>query len=717
MSFNRIRILGITFLLFISFSVRAHLADSVIQCLHVDSLSHTYTALSPGETSFLLSGKKMYEVAHIDGTFPSDVEKHVERGIWCHPVKLLSAIDCVVAEAGEESWTLTDARRFSYDFHSARFEFDKNGLQITRRDVIAEDAPALYIVLQIANTRRKTRHLSLTFTFHTDIRPSARCSKLLQDEHELTVRSHEANVVVGNRTGALVVGNGNVPCRYEQRGSQVKVEYQLDVPPHGEAVSFPLLIVGNNQGNSNEAEAEHGRLLARSAEIVSEKSEYYHRQLFQGVSFRCSDNRLSDAFYCAKANVLLNTCDHSPYVKRPFVRAGVPVYPRLFGTDFCFSVRGLLAGGFAPLVRSTLLTMGEYAREHLRAPHEISSDGVLLGWDHIQITPQWIAVCLDYYAWSLDSDFLHEVYPLCRKLLDDVQAHADSDGDGFPEGHGLMEESEFKADWEELSSASYLYTALRAVACMAELEGDRADARAYRRRANDYQHRFNDIWWNREEAIWNGAFTASGEPRPYHFWNVVFPQKSGVAIASRGNEAMERIVRHWVNDAWGMVGRYTPGRDQSQEGVGIVHNNLCATSAFSYGKGDLGWQLLKLTTQSVFDLQHSCLGLFPECQPGLCSNISQLWSYATFMESILMGLAGIIPSVEEGIINIHPFFPDELSFVSVDRMQVGSELISLKWVRKKSDRISLEVGYTGDTRRIKFSDDLKKTIDCRVYKI
>lgn len=673
--------------------------DSVLQQLQFGEIAFTPPQHSPGETIFLLSGQKMYEVACIDGSYPFNNDLWSEQGIWCHPMKLLSAICFSIAE-GPGSWEPLHAKEFTYSFHAANFAFETNNLHITREDVVAEREPALSTTFTFDNRSSRERTLTFRVDLHVDLRPSVRCTGLKTTS--TFIQLDGKTLTASNENGSFAFGNGEIPHAFSKKDSVATLEYRITVPGNG-STRFPLLLTGANQGKQDAAKKLFRKLISQTGQIKQEKEAFYTKKVFrEGTKFDCSDKRLTDAFYCAKANVLLNRCDHTPYVEHPFIRAGVPTYPRLFGTDFCFSAYGLLESGFAGTVRSTLLNMAAYSRMHLRSPHEISSDGTLLGWDHIQVTPQFIAACGDYYAWTSDSTFLKEAYPLCRTLLDDIQTNADSDKDLFIEGHGLMEESEFKGNWEELSSSAYLYPALTALAFMADKYGDKGKTAEYRQKAVSYKHAFNSCWWNEKENIWYCAFSEDGKGKPYNFWSVLFPQKARVAESEKGRIAMVRIENEWTNDTWGMVGRLQPERDQRNDGVGIVHNNLCATTAFDYGKEELGWKLLQLTTKGVFGLPHACLGLFPECQPGLCSNISQLWSYATFLESLLHGLAGISIDHTDGSIHIAPSFPGALTSLAVEDMQIGSEKLSMVWEKGRKGKIFVTIRFSGDPKQIKY---------------
>ena len=684
----------------------------VCQTLNFKSIS-VPSKQTMGETTFLLSGKKMYEVGCINGTFPVDTDWQMERGIWCQPIKLLSSIDYSIIE-NETEWKLSDACEFAYRFYETDFMFEKEDLRIIRTDMVAETQPAMFSVLTFKNESNKMRTLKLRLSFHIDLRPSKRCASL--KDFPFNVYIKDEMLVAHGSHGALAIGNTYKPITFVLQDSVAVMEYELSLSEKSKS-AFPILIVGDNLGNVDKTLFLHRELLSQYVQERKSKKDYYEQSVLGGTTFECSDSKLTNAFYSAKANVLLNLADHSPYMKQTFIRAGTPYYSRLFGTDFCFSVRGLLASGFHALSRDVLLAIADYAREHLRAPHEISGDGILLGWDHIQVSPQFITACNDYYAWTSDRTFLMTVYPLCCSLISDIFSKADKDKDGFIEGHGLMEESEFREDWEELSASSYIYPALKSLSDMAKIMGDSQISGKYRKIADDYSTDFNRVWWNKEENIWNCAFSASNEGMPYHFWSVIFPQKSGVANVEYGIKAMKRIEHDWVNDQWGMVGRFRPEADQENEGVGIVHNNLCATAAFDYGLPEFGWKLLNLTSKSVFDLNNSCLGLFPECQPGLCTNISQLWSYGTFLETILQGLAGIEVNAVDGFIDIEPAFPEDLEYLSVNGIRVNDENLSLYWTRKRDGKIFLSIRYSGNLKEIHVSEQIEDACQVEISQI
>lgn len=192
-------------------------------------------------------------------------------------------------------------------------------------------------------------------------------------------------------------------------------------------------------------------------------------------------------------------------------------------------------------------------------------------------------------------------------MIQDIIKDIDIEKGLYIPGHGLMEEAEFQSNWVELTTAAYTFPALDCMAKMASIMGEVAEYGLYSSLASAYKKRFNADWWDDSHAIWPSALSGNGEKVYSHFWNVVFPQKTKLAQDGNGQVTFGNIQKYWVNDFWGMVGKYNEGEDISHNGVGLVHNNICATAAFEYGHThtDLGWKLIQLSSQAPLSLQES----------------------------------------------------------------------------------------------------------------
>lgn len=653
------------------------------------------------QVPYFLSGKKMYEIGMMDGSFPERKDKAEERGVWIHPVKLLSGFGFSILEDGQNEWTLVDAQDFEFDFYSARFSFSKNGFSVVREDFVGEDDKALYVRLKIKNDLFEDRSFQLKFWGKVDIRPSWR-TETLQDSKD-SICYKDGKIVAFDSSGFFMMGSLMSPSGYFVNQDVVTLDYDFSLSA-GESLEIPFLIAGENAVALvpfDEFEKRCENLIGRYAEEKEKKKREYIRSITENVRFDCSRKDITDAFYCAKANILMNIKDERPFYPDLFIGAGVPVYPRLFGTDFCFSLSGCLSGGFDDIARKTLKNLLYYAAKNLRAPHEVSSDGILLGWDHIQVSPQLVNAVWEYFLWTRDTLFLAEAYPLCKRMMQDILENMDETKKLYISGHGLMEESEFQSNWVELTTAAYTFSAFCSLSEMAGVMQENSVSEHYSVLASEYQKRFNADWWDDAYAIWPSAMNDKGEKVYSCFWNVVFPQKTELANGLRGQRAFSSIKKYWVNDTWGMIGKYNEGMDISHEGVGVVHNNICAMAAFLYGDVELGWKLIQLSAKAPLLLKNSPLGLFPECQPQGCSNISQLWSYATFLESTVKGLAGIRPCLSDNSVEIYLHVPDDLDYVSVEDFKIGNDLYSLNWEKTKEGNLSVRISGKGENKKIK----------------
>ncbi|GHV30439.1 hypothetical protein FACS1894177_03010 [Bacteroidia bacterium] len=678
------------------------------QRLKFGSIDKNVSVPAMNQTSFFLSGKKMYEIGLMNGSFSEDDDRTVERGIWCHPMKLLDGFGFQLSENGYENWMLTDANTIDHNFYSAKLFFAKNNLSVTREDFVVEEEQALFSAIRIENTTSVQREITLSFSSKINVRPSWRAESI-KDEKDSIFYS-EGLIIAFDNQGALTMGSKQKPSAFSIEGNNITLTYSLELPTNSN-VEILFLIAGDNRsmGNYSSAYNTFNRLSNNYASIKKEKRLYYEKAILQGVNFKCSDEKITDAFYCAKANMVMNTRDAKPFYNDMYFAAGVPVYPRLFGTDFCFSAAGTISAGFDTITRSTLNNILDYTKQHLRGPHEIGSDGKLLGWDHVQVGPQFVAASWEYYAWTKDREYLELAYPVCKQMIEDLFKTADDDHDLYIQGHGLMEEQEFQGDWEELTTSAYMYPALECLSNMAALLNEPEVARQYKNKATIYKKNFNRDWWDDKKKIWPSALSNNNKKEFGNFWSVAFPQKTKLANDKHGQIAMNYISDHWINNTWGMVGKYTPGEDITNAGVGVVHNNICATAAFNYGHTNLGWKLIKLAAKAPFDLPHFQLGLFPECQPHGCSNISQLWSYAPFIESILQGLIGINSVGLEDRVEIFCHIPDDLEYLSTDNIMIGDQNLSISWEKQQGNKIAFKIKSSIPDRSVLLRIPLNKS--------
>jgi hypothetical protein len=276
-------------------------------------------------------------------------------------------------------------------------------------------------------------------------------------------------------------------------------------------------------------------------------------------------------------------------------------------------------------------------------------------------------------------------YPVCRDILAHALATADQDHDGYLEGPGLMEQAGMGP--ERIDSVCQLYAAYESLAAMADALG-KSGAENYRRRAAELKRNFNRDWWNPVEKMWACSLRTDGSQTMDNFWAVVFPQQTGIAEPDKAVIALDRIQKEWVNDQWGFVHQWKP--KMSGEGVGVVHNNVLAQTAFTYGRADLGWRLLQLSAKAP--LGERMLGAFDETIPG-GGDLVQLWSFGPFLECVIEGLAGVRPQPGNHRVDLFPQLPRALDWFKLEDCRIGQHRLTLER-RRIGKRITTTVTHT-----------------------
>ena len=486
---------------------------------------------------------------------------------------------------------------------------------------------------------------------------------------------------------AVVAGSDRSPTGHGITGTHGYLEYRVTLPARGEA-TLKFLVVGEHQGGLGTARTRFRSIANRTAELLAAKHALYRERILGGVKFGCSDPALNDAFLCAKTNVVMSVMDLRPGYPAPFLAAGFPIYTWLFGCDSLHSTAGVAAAGFDAVARGTLDCLLHFAAEHRQGAHEVASNGRLLGWDHIQETPQLVAACWSHFQWTGDRNFLRAAFPVCRDIIAHALARADQDHDGYLEGPGLMEQPGMGP--ERIDSVCQLYAAFRSLAGMAKALGE-PGADDDLRRAEELKTRFNWDWWNAKADMWACSLRQDGTQTMDDFWAVVFPQQVGIADPDKAAIVLDRIQKEWVNDQRGFVHQWKP--KITGEGVGVVHNNVLAQTAFTYGRPDLGWRLMQLSAKAPLGVR--MLGAFDETLPG-GGDLLQLWSFGPFLGCVIEGLAGIRIQPGADRADLFPQLPGTLDWFKLEDCRIGRHRLTLEQRRTGGTITTIVTHSQGD---------------------
>jgi len=622
-------------------------------------------------TLFFLSGEKMYEVGAMSGDFPA-IGWHIDGemgGVWAHPIKVLDGFYFEIDDHGGP-WLLTDCKDFSHGFTDAVFRFEKNGLQVERKDFVAEDEAALFSLITLRNTGKQTRSVTLRFIAYIDLRPSW-YSTLPVGKDILTFQDGK---IVGSDSAegnwGVVLGGNIPPHSHEITSSRGILGYPVSLAP-GQEKELRFLIVATHEDGPTKALSDFDRLMGQADKLLAEKRALYKEKIFGGVRFKSSDSLFNQAYYCAKANLIMLSTDVSPYIGR-YLFAGIPEYVQLFGCDTAYSVPGLVSTGFTDEAVNALKNLAQVGeRQGGRIPHEVSTSGLVYNKGNVQETPQFTSACWSYFRWTGDMPFLKRMYPLCKKGISDyVLKQCDWDKDYYPEGSGMVERSGMGP--ERLDSACYLYRAILDLSQMAKTLGREEEAKVYQNLAEKVKQRFNNDWWMKDKGIFADSLGWDNSQKFDGHWIVAVPTEVGIADREKGLEALARISQGWINE-WGMV--HTKGTERT---VWTLPTGVLAQAEFNYGNVEMGTRLLGDIAETI---DHGMLGAFSELIPQ-GGDFMQLWSSAMFLKGITEGIFGLKPLASEHELSLSPELPSSWQNATLTNVKIGQSTVDISVERQ-----------------------------------
>jgi Glycogen debranching enzyme len=460
----------------------------------------------------------------------------------------------------------------------------------------------------------------------------------------------------GAYAGVTVTLVSASPSVWEISGRMAQARFPLIVQP-GEALALQWRLAVQRGDDP-----PSGNVLRAAVDALSSKIALY-RTITSAIRLETPDQDINRCWQAARQNIHMLRADYRPALA-PYLLAGLPEYPQLFGCDTTYSVPGVVAGGFADIAHSALEELGRYAwRACSRVPHEITTNGRVYHPGNLQETPQFALACWDYVRWSGDLDFLERMYPICVEGLEHFSATLE--GRGYPIGDGVVEVPGMGAC--KLDVVCYLYQALTTLRDMALTLGRPGDAVRFAGYAGELAARFESDWWIEQEGMYADSLHLNGQPQFDGHWTVLLPVLTGIAAPERAQRVLDRIVREWVNE-WGMV--HTRSADMR---VWTLPTGLLALAVFRHGDADTGIQLLRNIGATA---RYGTLGTLKELIPqGLC--FIQLWSAALFVQGITEGVFGLTPQAQRRELVIEPRLPSGWSGATLHGLRVGDHTLEL----------------------------------------
>ena len=546
---------------------------------------------------YVTAGNRVYMVGHQDGSFP-ELGWHIKGemgGIWNHPIKLMDGFD-ITLNWDNHSFPLDKAKKFTnYPMANVHhFSIPEKELEVKRWQFVPDDEEGVFVQLEIENRGTEKQDFFIDFTGHTDLRPTwlGERTDMIDGQDEAEFNQDIDGWVVKDADNPWYVcfgsslkpsGTSEAKGTFIGMGSSNAMEFSLEVEPNTtEIVNF---IISGSYISEQKAINTYKRIKTDWSALFETKKERY-RTLAQRTKLTIPDKKMQETFEWLKYNCdwLVRTV---PEVGTG-IGAGIPDYPWYFGVDSEYALMGYMAIGQDNVVYNTIQLLDSVSNAvngNGKIIHEMSTNGAVFNDGNINETPQYASLIWHIYQWNGNKEFLKKYFPTIKKGLEWLVKENDADGNGFPEGLGMMEIHGL--DSEMIDVAAYSQKGFVDAAKIADVLGDSALANAYEAVATNLKEKINTEFWSEdfnsyadfmgtdeqalhliEDAIVRADTldkpwaieeleatrrfiknNPSTKPRPFvmhHNWVVNTPMEVGIADTIRAIKALE-TAKDYVN--------------------------------------------------------------------------------------------------------------------------------------------------------------------------
>ena len=721
--------------------------------LSVHTLPTRATSTQLSEKRYVAAGDRAYVIGAEDGTFPP-MGWHITGqmgGVWAHPIKLL---DGYWFQLGNH-W-LTKARQFTSGPGYVQMTFPSvDGIGVTRTEFSPDGLPVVLVRLSLNNGAAVQKTVSLKASVRSELmaaypwagtQPNAAAfnghdrGSYTAADGRLTFKEPgkpwyamvqaslkpEGGATGDEFWGPVSSSDQGTFAQYGY-GTGGRLEWRTKLRPRATADLW-IAIAGSHTSQSEASSAIHAAL-AEPDKLLREKVDG-RLALLKQTEITVPDQRLEAAFQWAKMNMadlrrtvtnaqIRPTSDGTAYphpVKKikqlSGIGAGFPDYPWFFGTDGAYTTYALIASGQWQTAMSHLRTIREVSQavngNTGKVVHEVVTDGsVFFGLNSdpgdTNETAQF-AVAVDLlWRWTGDRAFLKEMYPFVKAGLHYITSRRmDSDGDGWPEGLGMVEVSGMAS--AKLDVASYTWLALEALQRMAAAEGDHGTQKWAASKAGWMRSHFDHAWWVAKDSLYAdsvcslsdatsgvGLCNRPGQKLQEKYWIDATPMESGLAPTANAVKALNRMHSSVFTGKYGL---YQAGKGGGVDGQGDLRIWTLPTAVMAVAEANYGRVDESLTyidgIARLIDLEMP--GALPEIAPSAGYDPFQdLTARAMFMQAwsaygvqwpVIHDFLGIGPNMPEKTITVIPDVPSTWPNLSVKNLRIGSGTMSVSAERK-----------------------------------
>ncbi len=504
--------------------------------------------------------------------------------------------------------------------------------------------------------------------------------------------------------------------------SRGRIEYELEFVPKAQTqITFTVTFEPGVRMHAPIDFAAAQRDLERSLASVREK----------GCQVYTSNEQFNDWMNRSAADLVMVTADNP---EGSFPYAGVPWYSTPFGRDgiitallYLWADPSLARGVLAHLARmqATEVVPAQDAEPgkifHETRKGELAATGEIpfgCYYGSVDSTPLFIVLAAAYHNRTGDTEFLRAIWPNIARALAWIDRYGDVDGDGFVEYQKKSEQGLLHQGWKDSENSvfhrdgraaqgpialcevqGYVYLARRGAADLCAALGDRKQAQALMRAAEQLRRRFEAHFWCEDIGTYALALDGSKQPCEVRSSNAGQVLWSGIASPQRARRAALTLLAPASFSGWGIrtiaEGEALYNPMSYHNGSIWPHDNALIGMGFAqYGMMEGAMSVMaSMFDASLFMDLHRLPELYcgfarrpnegPTLYPVACS--PQAWASASayYMLQACLGL-----SFHHGAPQVrfnHPLLPAWLEFVEIRNLRVGEGSIDLALERHPHD--------------------------------
>jgi len=426
---------------------------------------------------------------------------------------------------------------------------------------------------------------------------------------------------------------------------------------------------------------------------------------------------------------LLTNTSHGKY---PY--AGVPWYNTAFGRDGILTayealwVAPEIARGVLHFVAKTQADIADPARDaepgkifhEMRKGEMVALNELPFGryYGTVDATPLFIMLAGAYYQRTGDKTTIHDIWPNIKAALQWIDTYGDTNGDGFVEYQHKSKNGLTNQGWKDSFDSvmyedgtlakppialcevqGYVYAAKIQAARLALMMGENKLSQQLGREATTLKRNFNKIFWDKKLQTFVLALDGDQRPCRVKSSNAGQCLFTGIVDRKHTHALTNTLMGEDMFTGWGIR---TLGIQEVRYNPMSYHNGSVwphDVALIAYGLSRYGFQeAAQQITAGLFDatlfLDLQRLpelfcgfdrrpGEGPTAYPVACS--PQAWSVAAVF-LLLQSLLNLeIDALAQRITFRSPTLPSYLEHIRIERLQLGSEHITLEMHRQTHD--------------------------------